>query len=211
MRTLAAAIVALASIGSTACSSGRDLTSSPAGPSRTSTSTAKVTTLVSVTDSITVTAGGTGTFNWAGQSITLPAGKFSNIRFNWYTFKGDVTAFGTLYLLKQEFLGIPAELRPGMAGYVARADAGASGEYVFAPEVVLDGSTRYWVYTDKQGSFATSFDTDIYRDGDLYLTGYPTYPFHRAHASGRMVNGVLVPAPDVYTDANFRLQGSTAK
>ncbi len=63
------------------------------------------------------------------------------------------------------------------------------------------------VSTDTQGSFAGSFDTDIYTDGDLYVTGFATNPFRRAQASGRMVNGTLVAAPaGVFVDANVKLQ-----
>jgi hypothetical protein len=56
----------------------------------------------------------------------------------------------------------------------------------------------------------TSFDTDPYPGGDFYVSGYPTYPFHKAGASGRMVGTVYVPPPaGVFLDANFTLQGMT--
>jgi hypothetical protein len=58
------------------------------------------------------------------------------------------------------------------------------------------------------GSFVYSFDTDTYPGGDLYATGYPTNPFRKSQASGRMVEGHYVPPPaGVFVDANFRLQG----
>ena len=63
------------------------------------------------------------------------------------------------------------------------------------------------MYTDSQGSFAGSFDQDIYPGGDLYLTGIQSQPFRKAPASGRMVNGTFVPGPaGVFLDANFKLQ-----
>jgi hypothetical protein len=188
--------------------------SSPTAPS------APLVTLVNVTDSIAVTAGGTGTWNFAGQSLTIPGtGSFGNVRFNWYTFKGTATAFGRVYILDREYLGLPGDLGPATPGYVGHADAAVEGnpgpldevkgEYVFPAAVTLRAGARYWFYTDKQGSFVGSFDTDIYPGGDLYVTGYSLNPFRKAPASGRMVNGVYVPPPaGVFLDANFKLQAA---
>ncbi len=185
-------------------------TPSPSGPT---TGGGPSVTVVNVTDGISVTSGGTGTFNWAGQSVTIPAGPgYASLKFNWYTFQGASVAFGTLYLLKQEYLGIPGDLSPSTPGFVAKSDAIVDGQYVFPASAKIDGGTRYWFYTDTQGSFAGSFDTDIYPGGDLYVTGYPSYPFHKAQASGRMVGGTYVPPPPgVFIDANFRLQGAAVQ
>ena len=175
------------------------------------TSASQVRTLVDVTTGLEVTGGGTGTWNWAGRSFTVPgSGAFNNVRFNFYTFQRTVTAFGTLYLLDREYLGVPGDLVPSTPGYLGRAAAdNTAGSYTFAASVTLNAGTRYWVYTDTQGSFAGSFDQDIYPLGDMYVTGYRTNPFRKAPASGRMVNGVLVPAPSgVFVDANFKLQAS---
>ena len=148
---------------------------------------------------VQVTAGTTGTFNWAGQSVTTPAGgPFASLRFNWFTFSGAPTAFGTLYLLTQEYLGLPGDLGPSTPGYVAQSVAIVDNEYRFAPGVTLNGSTQYWFYTDTQGAFVTSFFGSTYAGGDLYVTGVPTLPFHKALA-----------AAGIFLDANFKLQGTT--
>jgi hypothetical protein len=45
----------------------------------------------------------------------------------------------------------------------------------------------------------------------MYVTGFPTLAFHLSPASGRLVNGVFVPAPaGVINDANFRLRGAAS-
>ncbi|HVL66359.1 MAG TPA: hypothetical protein VM364_03760 [Vicinamibacterales bacterium] len=165
-------------------------------------------TLVDVTTGLDVTAGGTGTWNWAGQSFVVPgSGSFGDLRFHWYAFQKTPAAFGRLYLLTQEFLGVPGDLGPSTPGFVARSEGIADNVYVFAPQATISGGTKYWVYTDAQGAFAGSFDTDIYPGGDMYLTGYHANPFRKAQASGRMVNGVYVPPPPgVFIDANFKLQ-----
>jgi hypothetical protein len=179
--------------------------SNPAAPAATSGSETVV-PIVDVTNGIDVTAGGTGTFNWAGQSVTLPAGTFSNLRFHLYTFQRTPAAFGTLYLLKQEYLGLPRDLGLSTPGFIARSDRVENNEYVFPSTVTISGGVRYWFYTDTQGPFAGSFDTDIYPGGDMYVTGYPANPFRKAPASGRMVGGAYVPPPaGVFVDANFRL------
>ncbi len=165
-------------------------------------------TLVDNQTGLDVTSGGTGTFNWAGQSFVVQdSGAFGDLRFHWYSFQRAPVAFGSLYLLTQEYLGVPGNLGSTTAGFVARSERIENGVYVFGAGATITGGTKYWVYTDTQGSFAGSFDTDIYPSGDLYVTGFPTSPFRRAQASGRMVNGVFVPAPaGVFIDANFKLQ-----
>src|SRR5690606_5945426 len=85
------------------CSADSVDTGSPAAPRM-------LLTLVDVSPTVEVTAGLTGTWNWAGQSVTIPAGgTYTNVRFNWYLYSqqaGQPTAFGTLYLLDREYLGL---------------------------------------------------------------------------------------------------------
>jgi hypothetical protein len=118
------------------------------------------------------------------------------------------TAFGNLYVMTQEYLGLPAGL-PNAAGLVGVSATIESDEYVFPSTITLTGPRTYWFYADKQGDFANSFDIDTYPGGVSYITGVPTLPFRMLQASGRMVPpGVFVPAPPgVYVDANFRLAG----
>lgn len=188
------------------CSQGHD--PSPAGPSAPGGPT--LVTLVNVDTSVNVTAGYTGTWNWPGQSVTMPPGTgFANIRFHWYTRDDKPAALGTLYILDREYLGLPVDLGPTTPGFVTRSERIVDEAYVFPASVTLKGGTKYWFYGDKQGSFVGSFDVDTYPAGDLYVTGYHTYPFHKVGASGRMVNGTYIPPPQgVWVDANFRLQGS---
>ena len=208
--------IAAIAIGALAC------TQAPTGPSSGgATGPGAIATIVDVPLSVDVTEGLVGTWNWAGQSVTTPPGSgVGNVRFAWYHYnpRGETTAFGRIYVLDREFLGVPGDLSPSTPGFLARSEAEASGqngltntqgsEYTLPASLVLAGNTRYWFYTDKQGAFATSFDTDVYADGNLYLTGHPSNPFRKSAASGRMVNGVFVPAPPgVTTDANFRLRG----
>jgi hypothetical protein len=165
-------------------------------------------TLMDLTTGLDVTSGQVGTFNWVGQSFVIPeTGTFGDLRFNFYNYQKRPVAFGNLYLLTREYLGVPSSLGSSTPGFVARSESTADGVYAFAASALVSGGTKYWVYTDTQGSFAGSFDTDIYTGGDMYVTGFPTNPFRIAPASGRMVNGVLIPAPPgTFIDANFRLQ-----
>jgi len=155
-----------------------------------------------------VTAGSTGTFNFPGQSVYVPAGTYNNLRFQWYSTTKEAVAFGQLFVLAQEFLGRPGELStaPGVMLGTRTIEA---GEFVFDPSVEFPGDRTYWFYADTQGSFATSFDIDTYAGGIGYVTGIASQPFRRTQASGRMVNGQFVPAPPgVTVDANFRLRGA---
>jgi hypothetical protein len=155
-----------------------------------------------------VTAGSTGTFNFPGQSVTFPAGTYNNLRFQWYSTTKEAVAFGRLYILTQEFLGLPGNL-PNAPGLRLGTSIIEAGEYVFEPTLEFEGDRTYWFYGDTQGSFATSFDIDTYAGGTGYITGIFSQPFRRMQASGRMVNGQFVPAPPgVTVDANFRLRGA---
>ena len=102
-----------------------------------------------------VTAGSTGTFNYAGQSVYVPAGTYTHFRFQWYSTAKEAVAFGRLYVLTQEFLGLPGDL-PSAPGRLMASSAIEAGEYVFEPSNEFQGDRTYWFYTDTQGSFATS-------------------------------------------------------
>ena len=155
-----------------------------------------------------VTAGSTGTFNYPGQSVYVPAGTYSHLRFQWYSMAKAAVAFGRLFVLTQEFLGQPGDIATA-PGLVASTSTIEAGEFVFDTPLEFPGDRTYWFYADTQGSFATSFDVDTYAGGIGYVTGIASQPFRRMQASGRMVNGQFVPAPaGVSTDANFRLRGA---
>jgi hypothetical protein len=212
----AAGLIVLASFAVGGCANSP----APSTPSVVSTaSTGPLVTVVSVTESINVTGGGTGTWNHAGQSVTIPgAGTYSSVHFSFYTFHGTPTAFGTLFVLDREYLGLPGDLGPSTPGYIGKAAAviegnpgvmdEVKGEYVFGADVTLKGGGQYWFYTNAMGSFCGSFDTDIYPGGDMYVSGHYTQPFRRAQASGRMTgpNTYVPPPAGVYVDANYRLQ-----
>src|SRR5918993_1028873 len=91
-------------------------------------------TLVDVTTGLDITSGETGTFNWVGQSFVVPeSGSFGDLRFNFYTFRKAPVAFGSLFLLTQEYLGVPGALSAATPGFVARSErrrqaAGRLGE-----------------------------------------------------------------------------------
>lgn len=160
---------------------------------------------------VDVTAGSCGIDSHPAQSVTIPAGVYANLHFNWYTRSGGPVAFGTLYLLTQEYLGVPGGLKAAL-GLVAASSQVANGEYVFPEDLEIAGGRQYWFYGDTMGSYWYSFDLDVYSGGDSYNTGYFANPFSKSNASGHYTSfnpPVFVPAPaGLYTDANFRLRGS---
>jgi hypothetical protein len=180
--------------------------STPSGPNQSG--SLETIAAAEVSDAIVdVTAGSVGTWNHAGQSVDVPVGSYSSIRFNWYHRNKTPSAFGKVYLLTQQFLDLPGNL-PNAAGLVASSTTIESDEYVFPATVTLTGPRTYWFYTDAMGDFANSFDIDTYPGGLSYVTGVASQPFRLLTASGRMVNGVYVPPPPgVYVDSNFRLRG----
>ena len=204
LHCLAAALTA--SLVTAACGSNP-----PASPSQSASTSVTLQTVAEAPVSgpiADVTAGSTGTFNYPGQSVYVPAGTYSHLRFQWYSTTKEPVAFGRLFILTEEFLGLPGQLStaPTLKGLATTIEA---GEYVVEPTFEFEGGRTYWFYGDTQGSFATSFDVDTYAGGIGYVTGIASQPFRRMQASGRMVNGQFVPAPaGVSTDANFRLRGA---
>jgi hypothetical protein len=136
--------------------------------------------------------------NNVGQSVTMPgSGSFNNLRFNWYGSLGaGPIAAGTLYLLTQEYLGLPGGLGPATPGFVASAPASGS-QYVFPPGTTVIGGTEYWFYCDAMlASFLVSLVT-VFPGGSLYIgspTGVPPLPFSiRPGDANFLLQGVVVP------------------
>jgi hypothetical protein len=206
-RTSIVSLWIMASVMLAACEGGAQ--NDVSGPGQL---TGSVQTLIDVTTGLSVTSGETGTFNWVGQSFVVPqAGSFGDLRFNFYTFQQEPVAFGDLFLLTQEYLGVPSALNEATPGFVAQSQTTADGVYTFAPSVTITGGTKYWVYTDAKITFASSVDTDIFPGGDMYLAGAQSNAFRKAPASERIVNGILVAPPSgVFVDANFKLEARTS-
>ena len=219
-----AVVVLATALSAAAC------TQSPSAPSDTIVRGALATIvdvpLVDSPISVDVTSGLVGTWNYVGQSVSIPSGAdVGTVQFAWYHYnpRGESTAFGRIYVLDREYLGLPGDLSPTTAGFLARSAAqpastnnapGTQGsEYELPSSLVLKGGRKYWFYTDTMGAFAMSFDQDLYSGGNMYHSGTQTRPFSESKASGRGVggiNGVFVPAPpEVTVDANFRLRGRT--
>jgi len=195
-----------------------------------------VSALVTIAESSTIEqegAGQTGTSNnYLGQSLTIRgAGSYGNLRFNWDgatstsptgPFTRGPIAVGDLFILTQEYLGLPANLGPSTAGFLAQAERVEQGQYVFAPSVTLKGGTKYWFYmyyAPRSAHFSpiTSFSEDTYSGGEMYvapeLSGFSPLPFRKAAASWRVISFgppivYFIPPPGTYVDANFKLMGA---
>jgi hypothetical protein len=216
-------VIVLALIAAAGCSS-QSQTGSPLEPSLNGDSFASpladsprvgtMATIVDVPVSVQNTAGTVGTWNWVGQSVTMPSGgSYASIRFAWYHSRpsGVPTAFGRLYALDRPYFGLPGDLGPSTPGFLAVSEPQPSGvstaqgtEYELPATLTLLGGKQYWFYTDAQGAFATSFYSDLYDGGEMFLTGTDKLPFHQGMA--RFVNGQFEP-PSSTNDANFRLRG----
>ena len=222
----------------TACGSG------VTGPSPASTpqsapvapSPVPVAALVTIAESSAIEmedAGKIGTSNnYLGQSIAIRgSASYNNLRFNWdgYTSTSitvppvrGLLAVGDLFILTQEYLGLPGNLGSSTAGFLARAERVEQGQYVFAPSVALKGGTQYWFYMyyapgSARFSPLGGFSEDTYAGGDMYiapeLSGFSPLPFRKAAASWRVISFgpptvYYIPPPGTYVDANFKLMGA---
>lgn len=82
-----------------------------------------------------------------GQQVTLTAGgPWNGISINFYNATTNTPyAEGTLYLLSQEYLGVPSGLSTSTAGFIAQATA-ATNAWTFDPGLTLTGGTSYYFY-----------------------------------------------------------------
>ena len=152
-------------------------------------------TIVELSSGVTLFSG------YAGQSMTVAGGPLNDIRFNWHDRDGagriHPVAFGTLYLLSQEYLGAPTDLSPSTPGFLARSIRVENNQYRFDASVTLQPGVKHWFYTDTMSEqFSMDFRTDRYPGGDFYNVSsgrnYARYPADRAGE---------------FVDANFTLQG----
>jgi hypothetical protein len=149
---------------------------------------------------------------YQGQGVTTPQGSsFNSLRFSWLTlvhpgFPSEGTvgipAVGSIYILTQEYLGIPAALSFSTPGFLARSVLTEGAEFVFNESATLAPGTRYWFYGDTRLPgliFTSSRFVDQYPGGDFYSAGqFPTNNFSR----------LWLENPNTeHIDTNFRLTG----
>ena len=210
-------LIALLAVAATACGASSTAPSLTTPVTQGDTSGQPVVTLVESAGHVTITPG------HVGQSVTIPSGgAVSQIHFNWFTYKNGAdqqarkqspTAFGDLYILTEEFLGVPPDLGPSTPGFVARAERIENDEYIFASDVTLEAGRQYFFYTNGKGNHVYTFDIDAYPGGDMYGTNYGgivTIPYSKSAASWRALpgGGYAIPPAGTFTDADFRLRGS---
>lgn len=146
-----------------------------------------------------------GTINrieqYPGESFSTPSGgPWNNITFNRYVEENGArtpAAFGTLFLLTQEYLGTPAGLSPSTPGCIAHADSPGGIVYAFDPALTLLPDQTYYFY-------ANSFNV-IYGGGDdagatFYTSGRGDIPFVQfttVDADYRLSGDVIEGGPGV--------------
>jgi hypothetical protein len=135
--------------------------------------TVRAATIVQFTDAVNTTEG------VPGQSVTTPAGgPWDNITFNFYA---DVAATipaasGDLFILTQEYLGLPSALSGSTPGFFAESTGVSGGVYLFDPSVILQGGTQYFFYGNQ--NFITAADTvNRYPGGVYYHAAQPFFDF----------------------------------
>jgi len=198
-----------------------------------------VSALVTIAESSTLEQVGTGqtstSNNYLGQSVTVPGtSSYNNLRFNWDGYApGSLSApgprgplaVGDLYVLTQEYVGLPSGLGSSTPGFLAQSQAIDNGQYVFPPTVTLKGGTKYWFYSSWVPGAVQSFNPiggfseDTYADGDMYIApvlggSFTPLSFRKAQASWRLISSgppavYYQPPPGTYIDANFKLMGAS--
>jgi hypothetical protein len=135
-----------------------------------------------------------------GQSVTIAStgGPWDNIVFNFYSDASATTptAFGTVFLLSQEYLGAPDDLSSSTVGYIAQA-AASGGLYKFASGVTLQPGTQYFFYVNAEGLTSGNV-TGSYSGGILYYANGGAQNFQPASLEDEnfLLTGSPVPEPN---------------
>jgi hypothetical protein len=130
-----------------------------------------------------------------GQSLVTPAGgPWHNIAINFTD--GPATmpnATGTVFLLNQEYLGMPASLGSSTQGVLAASTGRVAGQYAFAPGFTVQPNATYWVYEKNSlGSIS----------GETILLGTNRYYFTNAkniNSEGEPGNAIVTLSGNVVT------------
>jgi hypothetical protein len=140
-----------------------------------------------------------GTAQAPGQSLTTPSGGsgWDQIRFRFYHNEtGASYAIGTIYLLNQAYAGTPQDLSSATVGYIAEA-SGDGSSYTFAPTLVLEPDTQYFIFADLELSSGST--THVSSESGGTFSGGGSY----GAANG---NGNFTARP---FDIAFSLEGMT--
>ena len=147
--------------------------------------------------------GGTGVAtDFLGESFTTPAGgPWNNLMFNFFSDTPPVTpaAAGTAFLLTQEYLGTPAGLSSGTAGFLAQSTGISAGVYLFDPSVTLQSNTTYYLY-ENASMISSGSGTDGSSGAHAYFAGTSSDAFN-AVGAGEIANFQLssgVPEPSTF-------------
>ena len=145
-----------------------------------------------------------------GQSFTTPDADqgWNNLRFNWFSNEdqGVATspvASGFLFLLSQEYTGLPQDLSGATPGYIADTTSLDDQFYVFDPTVELNPNTQYFVYTydllapgtaDLSGSYVGGVG---YTAGDFGAERF--FMFSGINFNFDMTTSTTIPEPSTLT------------
>jgi hypothetical protein len=133
-----------------------------------------------------------------GNSMTTPlGGGWNTIIFNWFSDAPGTTptAFGTLFLLTQDYLGTPQDLSSATPGFLAQSQSTSGGLYGFDPAVTLAPNTRYFFYANASGLLSGANDVP---DENLYFTfsANTSWSINPADANYRLA-GQVIPEPTI--------------
>ena len=136
-----------------------------------------------------------------GQSLTTGSGgPWTDITFNFYDAENPANsvASGWLYLLDEEYTGMPSNLGTGTSGYISRTnttqaeEGGPGNEWVFSG-VTLQSSSQYWFYATSAQAIVVNGANDATIGGQYYEAPSVGNPF---------------AATTSEEDANFELEGT---
>lgn len=154
-------------------------------------------------------AGGFTNFPNVGQSLTTPAGgPWNNLEFGWLNLAGSLVADGDLFLLSQEYLGLPASLSNLTTGFLAQSQNTTGGQFFFAASVVIQPNTQYFLYTDGDQPDLSGTSNNPNVGGESYLAGVgSSFGLDQDVDHRFRLEGTVVPEPTTLALTAFGIAG----
>ena len=152
-----------------------------------------------------------GDFGTGQSFLTGSADKYNQLRVNYFTNNNPVSnprAFGSLFLLDQEYLGTRASLSALTPGFIAQSTGVENDEFwVFDSAVELSGDTQYWFYTTDNITSVIVSGNSSYADGNAYVADGSGSFSAQAIDFGFAINGNPISVPEPSSIAILGLVG----
>jgi hypothetical protein len=149
-----------------------------------------------------------------GHSVVIPSGgPWDNLTFNFYSDASPAVtphAFGTLFLLSQDYFGTADALSAATTGYIANSTSISGGKFVFPTNVTIQPNTTYFFYQDgtSSGNITGNAPSGVAGEFHSFISDSDSaYTGATSSGSNFSLEGTAIPEPTTLALAAIALLG----